>query len=573
MKTKLKIAVIVMMGLGLSLKADNNLKKADHSSSKINTSDKVYFNTNISNNYVKIYQITTKSGQLASNVRISATSHGASHVGNFTAEILVNHHKDVFVKTTAGAYTQGVIKIESDDSGNYFMSYKSDSPSTAKYYFTIEALSSEITITPLPTGQAPNKTIHEHRTKFGTYESGTGGTLNTVFSNNVGIGTSNPKADLHINNGNNSYGAILANADEEKFSLYTKTLTTQPANVESFRLGLKYDTDERNGFISFYRGSSGAGGFLGFSTLGEERVRISSDGNVGIGEEKPQNRLHVVGSSGIRVTGGGTNQIFLEGERTGNTNLRLYDNNNNIYYDSRSNMTFRANQLGGNGGSINLIGGNIGIGTSTPSFKLDISAEGSLQNAFKVGTAHTDGGQIYTSYEEGSAYLNFAEYDDPFVLNFIQTVDGGITEKIYYHKGKFGIGTRTTGSHKLAVEGSIGAREIKVEANTWSDFVFYDDYQLPTLKEVENHINEKGHLKDIPSAKEVEENGIFLGEMDAKLLQKIEELTLYTIAQDKEIKELKKQNSKIEKLEKENMLLKSLLDRISKIEKQLNQKN
>ncbi|TCI93727.1 hypothetical protein [Tenacibaculum sp. M341] len=494
MKTKLKIAVITMMGLGLSLKADNNLKKANHSSSKINTSDKIYFNTNISNNYVKIYQITTKSGQLASNVRISATSHGASHVGNFTAEILVNHHKDVFIKTTAGAYTQGVIKIESDDNGNYFMSYKSDSPSAAKYYFTVEALSSEITINPLPTGQAPNKTVHEHRTKFGTYESGTGGTLNTVFTNNVGIGTSNPKADLHINNGNNSYGAILANADEEKFSLYTKTLTTQPANIESFRLGLKYDTDERNGFISFYRGSSGAGGFLGFSTLGEERVRISSDGNVG-------------------------------------------------------------------------------IGTSTPSFKLDISAEGSLQNAFKVGTDHADGGKIYTSYELGSAYLNFVEYDDPFVLNFIQTVDGGITEKIYYHKGKFGIGTRTTGSHKLAVEGSIGAREIKVEANTWSDFVFYDDYQLPTLKEVENHINEKGHLKDIPSAKEVEENGIFLGEMDAKLLQKIEELTLYTIAQDKEIKELKKQNSKIEKLEKENILLKSLLDRVSKIEKQLNQKN
>ncbi len=111
--------------------------------------------------------------------------------------------------------------------------------------------------------------------------------------------------------------------------------------------------------------------------------------------------------------------------------------------------------------------------------------------------------------------------------------------------GSVGIGTFETGSHELAVNGSIGAREITVEAGTWSDFVFYDDYQLPTLEEVENHILEKGYLKDIPSAKEVEENGIKLGEMNAKLLQKIEELTLYTIQQEKK---LKQQAEEIEKL-------------------------
>ena len=127
-----------------------------------------------------------------------------------------------------------------------------------------------------------------------------------------------------------------------------------------------------------------------------------------------------------------------------------------------------------------------------------------------------------------------------------------------------GIGTLTTGNHKLAIEGSIGAREIKVEANGWSDFVFYEDYNLPTLTEVENHIKEKGHLKDIPSAKEVEKNGFFLGAMDAKLLQKIEELTLYTIDQQKEIEELKKQNSKIDKQQKEIEELKSLVQKLLK---------
>ncbi len=127
--------------------------------------------------------------------------------------------------------------------------------------------------------------------------------------------------------------------------------------------------------------------------------------------------------------------------------------------------------------------------------------------------------------------------------------------------GNVGIGTINPGSWKLAVNGQIRAKEIKVETE-WSDFVFEKDYNLPSLKEVEIHIKEKGHLKDIPSAKEVTKNGIFLGEMDAKLLQKIEELTLYTIAQEK----------KIRKLEKENQEIKSLSDRLFKIEKQLESK-
>jgi hypothetical protein len=63
----------------------------------------------------------------------------------------------------------------------------------------------------------------------------------------------------------------------------------------------------------------------------------------------------------------------------------------------------------------------------------------------------------------------------------------------------------------------------------WSDFVFKKDYNLPTLAEVEKHIREKGNLENIPGEKEVLENGISLGEMNAKLLQKIEELTLYSI--------------------------------------------
>jgi hypothetical protein len=118
-----------------------------------------------------------------------------------------------------------------------------------------------------------------------------------------------------------------------------------------------------------------------------------------------------------------------------------------------------------------------------------------------------------------------------------------------YISGSLGIGTSTTGTHKLAVEGSIGAREVKVQATGWADFVFKKEYNLPTLEEVETHIKEKGHLENIPNEEEVLKDGISLGAMNAKLLQKIEELTLYVIEQNKQIKNL--QNS-LEIIKKDN---------------------
>lgn len=117
--------------------------------------------------------------------------------------------------------------------------------------------------------------------------------------------------------------------------------------------------------------------------------------------------------------------------------------------------------------------------------------------------------------------------------------------------GNIGIGVINP-QNKLDVDGVIRATEVKVETG-WADFVFAKDYKLPTLQEVENHIKEHNHLPDIPSEIEVKENGVSLGEMQAKLLQKIEELTLYVIEQDKMIKEqgekMNKQDEKIHELQ------------------------
>jgi hypothetical protein len=93
-------------------------------------------------------------------------------------------------------------------------------------------------------------------------------------------------------------------------------------------------------------------------------------------------------------------------------------------------------------------------------------------------------------------------------------------------------------------QGLLQIREVKVDMETWPDYVFVEDYNLLTLEEVSNYIQDNGHLPNVPSAEEVEEEGVYLAEMSKILLEKIEELTLYLIAQNEKIQELENQISK-----------------------------
>lgn len=144
------------------------------------------------------------------------------------------------------------------------------------------------------------------------------------------------------------------------------------------------------------------------------------------------------------------------------------------------------------------------------------------------GTLPDGGGATVVSSKIGR--VNFGEGD--FMLTY---------------SGKIGVGTNSPKS-KLDVAGTITAAEIKVQAQT-ADFVFEDDYQLKDLSEVEEFISTNKHLPDVPSAKQMEEDGVGLAEMNKLLLQKVEELTLYVIQQQKEISQLKAKEEKIEQLE------------------------
>jgi hypothetical protein len=128
--------------------------------------------------------------------------------------------------------------------------------------------------------------------------------------------------------------------------------------------------------------------------------------------------------------------------------------------------------------------------------------------------------------------------------------DGG--SYIGFEDNHNGIWAKFFNNATARFNGKIFAKEVEVKTNVWADYVFKKDYQLKSLEEVEKHISEKGHLPNIPSASEVIEKGINVAEMDVKLLEKIEELTLYLIDQNKHLNEqnekLKSQSEEIKEL-------------------------
>ncbi|WP_439488524.1 hypothetical protein [Algoriphagus sp.] len=115
------------------------------------------------------------------------------------------------------------------------------------------------------------------------------------------------------------------------------------------------------------------------------------------------------------------------------------------------------------------------------------------------------------------------------------SIQAGYSEKIRVKlNGNVGIGT-TNPTHKLSVNGTIKTQEVNVTATGWPDYVFKPEYKLMPLSELEAYIQKNGHLPNVPSEAEVMENGVNLAEMNVKLLEKVEELTLYVIELEKKI--------------------------------------
>jgi hypothetical protein len=127
-------------------------------------------------------------------------------------------------------------------------------------------------------------------------------------------------------------------------------------------------------------------------------------------------------------------------------------------------------------------------------------------------------------------------------IAFLELSYGSSKLLTFNHSKKIGILTDNPQS-ELDVRGKITAREVEIKVISGADFVFQPDYNLMPLSEVESFVKENQHLPEIPSEKEMVENGVNVNDMQIKLLQKVEELTLYVIEQEKQNKKLQEQIS------------------------------
>lgn len=207
--------------------------------------------------------------------------------------------------------------------------------------------------------------------------------------------------------------------------------------------------------------------------------------------------------------------------------------------------------------------GKLGISTLAPKAPLEINTMipdtmtaivSRLPEGYTSGRGTFLGVHAGTTTASGSTSFSIEHYFYGLkntAINFVRgnAMQGGYltfatndgTEKMRLDaSGNLGIGTTATSTYKLSVNGTIGAKKLQITQTGWADFVFHKDYDLPSLNEVSKYIDTHQHLPGVPSADEVAKKGIDVGEMNKILLQKVEELTLYLIQQQKRIEELER---------------------------------
>ena len=183
--------------------------------------------------------------------------------------------------------------------------------------------------------------------------------------------------------------------------------------------------------------------------------------------------------------------------------------------------------------------GNVGIGTASPNQKLHINGMVKLEGSSPL--------EFNTANEAGGVGAVMA-FDPAINVFYIQSIHQGVAYlpiTLNPNGGNVGIGTANP-QYRLSVNGVIGAKDVIVTNTGWSDYVFHPGYRLQPLSEVREYIQEHHHLPGIPSEAEVKEKGVNVGEMQSKLLAKVEELTLHLIQQEKDNRELRNRLTELE---------------------------
>jgi hypothetical protein len=308
-------------------------------------------------------------------------------------------------------------------------------------------------------------------------------------------------------------------------------------------------------------------------------------GNVGIGTATPDSKLQIIGNTDIgevvdptkygilqlaRPANQGDNKFHLSFIRYGNSVSGMgYAPNSNVLgiWHANNNqgtplMSFTYTQ-------------NVGIRTSNPTDALQIGdrfvfQDGGWKGILSNVSWNSSLGKNARLVAAPVAGFFFTDRGNTAFLNGPQNTAGSTTDDcsysmVLYSSGQVGVGTSynvssfNDASYKLYVEGGIRTRKVKVDQTTWADYVFHANYHLRPLHEVEQYIQQNHHLPEVPSAEEVKKDGLDVGDNQATLLKKIEELTLYVIDLNnklqQETKNQQQLQSQVKDLQEENLRL------------------
>ena len=385
----------------------------------------------------------------------------------------------------------------------------------------------------LATFQSLSQTTQNYIPKF----SNSLGTINNsvIYQNgsNIGIGITTPLSPIHVNTGCSSSSESasmrissswtnydLSGRSYIDFTVGKGTAIMTHNIVGKIGFAMNFNLGTLPGYV--YPASL----FLGFTNpitgMLEYKMTVHNSGDVRIGTGGNFNA-----DSRFSVNAGERSVIaaFVNDLDGGNVQI-LGDANKGIIRNYRIGKGLEFNTLT----SLNVVNdyqlylspdGRVGVRTSSPNSRFHVNGA-SGETALRV---QVNGSTKLSVNSNGSVSVG-------------STSSGPINGM--YINGSVGIGTTGTHDYKLAIAGKMIAEEVvvKLKAN-WPDYVFGENYNLKSLDEVELYIKEHSHLPNVPSAKEIDENGISVGEMNSILLEKIEELTLYIIELKREINNIK----------------------------------
>ncbi len=384
----------------------------------------------------------------------------------------------------------------------------------------------------------------------------------------LGLGAQTPSEKLDILNGNLKLtnGTFLPYGNDTRvlFQSHNTSASGSPVQFEMLHQSSGVELANRRGYLTM-RADDGNLNLLSSQkvlmyTGGVQRMVVDPTGRVGIGQTAPASTLDVNGTLRLSVAGAQAGFVLTATNANGDATWQA--------------LPTPATQWSVNGADVYRSTGNVGIGTNTPSARFQI-VDGSTQ--MSLMSTGVSSGMYGTQYYAGINFeggdkitvgktFNPNTYGSHFAIKnetransalialaydkvYIGGSSAGVNAVSFSNDGVVNIGSGTIPAGKgymLGVRGKIICEEVKVALHAdwpWADYVFADDYKLTSLDSLESYIKENKHLPNISSAKEIKEEGINLGQMQNKHMEKIEELTLYIIELNKKLSEQQQLNT------------------------------